>query len=312
MEFFLFILINNIAPIFLIISLGYIIATIFDLDIFTLSKLHFYIFVPALIIVEIYNTEIKDNMLKVLIFSLLLIIVLDLLVRFIAKLRKNTLCRRNAIKNSAMFYNAGNFGIPLIMLIFKGTPYEAHAMSIQIIILVIQGLTFHTIGFYNAGRGQMDYKNTIKKIFTMPPVYSVAVVMIMKLCPYNFSEFFLWPSIEYLAKGFIPVALLALGAQLSRTKFNIRDLDIHIATIIRLCGGPLVAFILLKLMGITGVTAQVLFISSAVPAAVNTALIAVEFDNEPDFASQVVLSTTIISSITLTAIIYLSEIIFTI
>lgn len=56
--------------------------------------------------------------------------------------------------------------------------------------------------------------------------------------------------------------------------------------------------------------AQVLFISSSVPSAVSTALIAVEFNNEPDFASQVVMTGTLMSAVTVTAVIYLSKIIF--
>jgi predicted permease len=55
---------------------------------------------------------------------------------------------------------------------------------------------------------------------------------------------------------------------------------------------------------------KALLISSAVPSAINSALIAVEFDNEPDFASQVVITTTLFCSISLTIVIYLSNIIF--
>ncbi|MEJ6950731.1 AEC family transporter [Natronospora cellulosivora (SeqCode)] len=121
---------------------------------------------------------------------------------------------------------------------------------------------------------------------------------------------FFWPSLEYLQNGLIPVALLTLGTQLYRTKFSFKNKDVYIASITRLLGGPILAFLLLNLMGIDGVMAQVLFISSSVPSAVNTALIAVEFNNEPDFASQVVMTSTLLSAITLTIVIYLSQYLF--
>jgi len=67
---------------------------------------------------------------------------------------------------------------------------------------------------------------------------------------------------------------------------------------------------LIKIMGFSGIIAQALMISTSVPTAVNTALIAVEYDNHPDFASQTVLVTTIFSAITLPLIIYLARIVF--
>jgi len=78
----------------------------------------------------------------------------------------------------------------------------------------------------------------------------------------------------------------------------------------RLIGGPILAVILLKLFGAQGILAQALMISSSVPTSVNTALIAVEYNNRPDFASQAVMVSTLLSAITLTAVIYFAGIIF--
>ena len=49
MLIFLHILANNIVPVFVIIGLGYIISKKFNLNVFTLSKLNFYLFVPGFI-----------------------------------------------------------------------------------------------------------------------------------------------------------------------------------------------------------------------------------------------------------------------
>jgi predicted permease len=46
------------------------------------------------------------------------------------------------------------------------------------------------------------------------------------------------------------------------------------------------------------------------PTAVNTALLAMEFDNEPRFASQTVFYTTILSVVTVSFTIYLGSILF--
>lgn len=310
MEVFLFVLFNNISPIFLIIVLGYMLATKFELDINSLSKVNFYIFIPSLIFVKIYETKIDTRLLKVLLFATLFLVALALISIIIAKLRGHSIARESAFKNAIMFYNSGNFSLPLISLVFGGTAFAAYAISVQIMVLLVQTLITNTLGFYNAGRGQMDYKENLKTIFSMPTVYAIALALIFKAVPYNPTESFLWPAILYMKDGMIPIALLMLGIQLTATKFNFKDLDVYIASFTRLLIGPILAYLLILLLEIDSNTAQVLFISSSVPTAVSTALIAVEFNNEPDFASQVVLTTTLLSTISLTGIIYLAQYIF--
>ncbi|GAB6099528.1 AEC family transporter [Halanaerocella petrolearia] len=310
MKIFLFILFNNIAPIFLIISLGYLLSKKFNLDIDSLSKLNFYVFVPALTLVKIYETEIDTDLLKVILYAVIFLGVLMAVSSFIARLKGYSMSQTNAVKNSVMFYNSGNFALPLITLVFADSSHSSYAVSIQIMVLLVQSLFTNTLGFYNAGRGQMHYKETIKKILCMPPAYAILVAVILKSIPYDFTQFFLWPAVNYMKNGLVPVALLALGVQLSLTKYDFKNLDVYLTTLVRLIGGPILAYLLILVLGIDGVMAQVLLISSSVPSAVSTALIAVEFDNEPDFASQVVLTTTLLSAFTLTGVIFISQHIF--
>ncbi|MFW6265109.1 MAG: AEC family transporter [Bacillota bacterium] len=312
MEIFTFILFNNIAPIFIIIYLGYLLTSKFDLDIFTLSKLNFYIFVPALVFVKVYETEIKLEFLTAILFGLIILALLSLLGWIIARIMDHEVSMSTALTNSIMFYNSGNFGLPLVMLVFANTAYASYAVSVQIMILVVQNLTTNTIGFFNAGRGQMHYLDSIKKILKMPAVYGITLAILIKLVNIEIDHLFFWPSIEHLQNGLISVALLTLGTQLYHTNFTFKNKDVYIASLTRLIGGPILAYLLLTIMGIDGVMAQVLFISSSVPSAVNTALIAVEFNNEPDFASQVVMTSTLLSAITLTIVIYLSQYLFAI
>ncbi|MGM0436949.1 MAG: AEC family transporter [Bacillota bacterium] len=307
MDLLLYIFTENIAPIFLIISLGYILNNFFEIDINTLNKLNFYIFVPALVLIQIYNTELKLEMLNLVYFSLLFLVIISLLSNVISKFRNYGPSLTNAFKNSTIFFNAGNYSLPLIALIFNNSAY---AFSIQVMILILQTLLIYTVGFFNAGKGQVGLKSSLKKVFIYPPIYMIILAFVLKTFSYDFSEFFLWPAMEYLEQGFISIALLTLGVQLSRIKINLEDPSIYIASFFRLLGGPLIAYLLIIILGIDGVMAKVLFITSAAPTAVTTALIAVEYDNQSSFASQVVMMTTLLSVFSVTFVIYLSEIIF--
>jgi predicted permease len=104
--------------------------------------------------------------------------------------------------------------------------------------------------------------------------------------------------------------LITLGVQLSKTKFDFRDINVHISVLSRLVVGPVLAFLFIHLFRFSGVTAQTVFIAYSVPTAVNTALIAVEFNNNPDFASQVVVVSTVFSAVTLTLAVFMARILF--
>ncbi|MEJ6950732.1 AEC family transporter [Natronospora cellulosivora (SeqCode)] len=190
MEIFSFILFNNIAPIFIIIYLGYLLTSKFDLDIFTLSKLNFYIFVPALVFVKVYETEIQLEFLIAILFGIIILALLAILGSTISKTMKHGVSMATALNNSIMFYNSGNFGLPLVMLVFANTTYASYAISIQIMILMVQNLTTNTIGFFNAGRGQMHYKDSIIKILKMPAIYGIILAVFIKFIGLEIDQYF--------------------------------------------------------------------------------------------------------------------------
>ncbi|MFY9297328.1 MAG: AEC family transporter [Caldicoprobacterales bacterium] len=318
MAAFLHIINNNIIPIFILIFLGFALNKKFKIDINTLTKANFYIFVPVFVFTNIYATKIPLEMLKVLFFAILVLIFNVIIGNLISAKMSYDTGKKFAFLNSILFYNSGNVGVPLITLVFSSTPYIIDgttpylnlALTTQITVLVVQNITTNTFGFFNAGRATLHWKDSIKNILTMPVIYAIPCALVFKLLPYDLTENPIWIGLEYVRNGMISIALITLGVQLSRTKFQIGNKDAYMAASIRLLGGPVIAFVLIKLMGFSGIIAQALMISTSVPTAVNSALIAVEYNNHPDFASQTVLITTVFSAITLSLVIYLSRIIF--
>lgn len=307
MALFFSILLDNIVPIFLIILLGYIIGRKFPIDIRTLTKINIYVYVPALIFVKITETEISREVIGAIGFAALLMTIMNFVVMGVSYIRKSPRTLASAMKNSVLFYNSGNLGLPLIMLLFNQAP---EAVSVQVMVLLVQNLSTYTFGLYNANRGKMTIRESLRQVLRMPSVYALVTAFLFKLLHVDLSKAFFWPSAVFINSGLISIALLTLGVQLTKAKMNFKNLDVYIATFLRLFGGPLVAYLLICLFGIEGIMAKVLLISSSVPTAVNTSLIAVEFHNEPDFASQVVLTTTLLSALTMSAVIYIAQLVF--
>ena len=318
MSIFLHILGNNIVPIFTIITLGFVLSKKFDFNIYTLSKMNFYLFTPAFIFVNLYTADLDLDLFKVLLFCIVYLIINDLLGRVIARIRKYDIGLTNAFKNSIMFNNSGNIGLSLITLVFSSapfvidgkTPYLGQAIAAQIIILVFMNLTLNTIGFYNAGRATMNMKESIKQIFSLPSIYAIPLALLFKYTQLDVTTTPLWPALVYIKNGLVPISLITLGVQLSKTEFRFRDVNIHIAVFTRLVIGPILALLFIYLLNFSGVIAQTILIAYSVPTAVNTALIAVECDNNKDFASQMVMMATVLSAITLTLAIFAARVLF--
>ncbi len=303
----LYILLNNIAPIFALVAVGYYVGKKFNLDIYTLSKVNFYVFIPAMIFVKIYEADIDLDLIRAVLFTLGFAVIQLLLSSLVAKVLRLEPSKGNAFKNAVSFYNTGNFGLPLITLIFSGTEYADYAVTAQIMILVTQNLCTFTLGFYNAAKMSMGFKEAMMTIFKLPVVYTIAIAFIFRVIPYEMQDMFLWPAVLYARQGMIPAALLSLGIQLSIVKIDLKDFDVYLASFMRLCIGPLIAYFLILILGAQGALAQVLLISSAVPTAINTALIAVELNSQPEFATRVVVTSTIFSAFTLPVVIFIAR-----
>ncbi|MDO4536391.1 MAG: AEC family transporter [Clostridium perfringens] len=318
MEIFLFILLHNILPIFLIILVGFIMGKKFKLDVKTLSKLNFYVFIPSFVFTNIYESKTPLKMINI-VFIAALLFLWNLIIPFIiCKIRKQDNDFIGAFTNSIALFNSGNIGFTLITLVFSSapfvidgqTPYLSFALTCQIMIMAFQTTMSNSIGFINAGRSQTNLKTSITRVLKMPAIYGIVLAFLLKLIPFNLEQIPLWPSFTYMGDALIPVSLISLGIQLTKTKFKFANPDVYISNLFRLLVSPLIVGVLVFIFNIHGIMAEVLIIGTAAPTATNAALIAVEYDNHPDFASQTVLTSVIFSAITLVFVIYLARILF--
>ena len=318
MKIVLTILLNDILPIFLLVALGILYGRKFSPDMNTLTKINLYMLVPIFTFVYLYTSYIPMDMLKVLAFAVIMMAVGFTLAFVVSGMMKFDQGKRYAFINSIIFYNSGNIGVPLITLVFSSapfitggkTPYLELALTSQIMILVIQNIATNSIGFFNAGRAKMDWRQSLKNILRVPTIYVVPLAFLLKLVPLDLTRLPLWPALDYMRNALVAVALLTLGAQISRTKLTSVSKGVILSSFMRLICGPAIAFAIIRLLALEGIIAQAVMISSAVPTAVNTALIAVEYDNHPGFASQSVLLSTLLCTLTLPGVIYAARILF--
>lgn len=304
MSYFVHILLNNVVPLSLMIAAGVLLQILFKLDIRTLSKLNFYLFSPCIMFLMLYESMITLSiMLQVLLFFSVFFLASYGLMEIIMRIRRYHAGMRSAMRNSVLFYNSANYAIPLNQLVFVNDPFT---LSIQIIIMMMQSLLPNTYGIYSVNSHRMKLKDTLKVIACMPTIYVIPLALIMRWLDVPIPQP-IYITINYVASAFIATALLTLGVQLGGMKWKLQLSDVALSNVMRLCVGPVLGFLIVWAFGIEGDMAKALVLSCAVPTSLSSVLLAVEFDNEPEFASQAVFSSTLFSIFTVTIVIYLLQ-----
>lgn len=305
MEIFTHILLNNVVPLSIMITIGFILQRTFKLDMHTLSKLNFYLLSPAVLFTMLYeSTFTAEIAFQVIGFFVIFYALLWGTVELFMRLRGLKSGMRSAMRNSVIFYNSANFAIPLNQLVFASNPFT---MAVQLIIMMFQSVLPNTLGIYLINADRMSVKDALKVVFTFPAVYVLPLALVFKMLHIPIPQPIYAP-LEYITQAFVAMALVTLGAQLGNMKWSSSKIDLlSVSVALRLVVSPALGFLVVWILGFEGLLAQALILSCAVPTSLSSMLLAVEFDNEPDFASQAVFMSTLLSIITVTVVIALIQ-----
>lgn len=297
-----------VAPILILLIVGVILQIKFQFNIKALSQLTTYCFMPVAVFLNLYETSIELKVLgEVGIFIVLFIGSQMILSHYIAKgLRLNR--KESAVfKNSVVLINSGNYGIPVAQMIFHSQPI---GVAIQVILVIFQNMTTYTYGLYNLISSTKSGLAIIKDFLKMPIVHALILGGLLNIFNIEIPKTIRIP-IDYIAEGFIAVALITLGAQLAQIELKTMiNKTIIVSCFTRLIVGPLVALLIIYLLKLDGVVAQSLLIASSFPTSRNSSSLALEYDVESNTAAQTVLFSTIVSCLTVTVVIYVSNMLF--
>jgi predicted permease len=135
-------------------------------------------------------------------------------------------------------------------------------------------------------------------------LWAVLTALLVRLLDLPVTEWrWLWVPVDYLHRGLVGLALVTLGVQLSKTPVRQNFGRISWALGIRLIAGPLLAGMLCGLFGFRGEQAAVLMVSASFPTAINTALLAHEFEADAEFAAAAVFYSTLGSMLSVSCLI---------
>jgi predicted permease len=305
---------NVIGPIFLMMGLGWVVQKKIGLDVKSLTRLNFWIFVPALLFVQIVESRLSPrDMILLSVHFCLVFAAMGFLSWHAARMLGVSNRLQRALTSSVLFYNSGNYGIPAAQLAFA--PNAAFAVTVQSIVIMFQNISNFSvgIGLHAGGRADSSWKKIARAIFSLPMIHTLALAWIWRGLSSQYGLSLPAPldaSLHILKEGTVPIALVTLGAQMGSLKSHRLDAPLMLALGLRLLVAPLLSWAVVWALGIKGPLAASLVISVSFPTAVNSALLAVEFNNEPDFAAATVFYSTLASALTVPLVIYAARTVY--
>ena len=316
-----------VAPMLLLIGLGYGIQRQMELDIPSLVRLNFYYVVPAIIYYSIVSSRISLADVGLVVgFHVLLMLLLAGGTVLVAKMRGVAPDRINAMLMSVIFYNSANYGLPLQDLAYRAVGRSGEAMGLQVFVMLLQNVFSFTLGVFLAavgGGGSRHWKQIASHILKFPPLYALLAGLVTVQIRRSLGDQSVevarwltpfWEAMVHIKSAFVAIALLTLGAQLATLPAKVQDrYPVVLSLLLRLLLAPMLALGLIygahlcRPGWIDPFVAQVLLISSSVPTALNAMLLCLEFDNHPDYLARVVFYATLFSPVTVTLVIFMAQ-----
>ena len=176
------------------------------------------------------------------------------------------------------------------------------AGSVQALIMSFQSLLTFTYGVISIQGAKTEglYKQAIIGFLKMPVPYAL-VIGIVLACPGVAAPGLYLAPLMYADQSMVAIALLTLGAQIIKYPLRLRRLDVYLSVLFASAGRASHRHSDRAAAGLKGIPAQALIIASGMPVGVNSSILAEEYQNEPDFAAQTVLISTILNVIQLPA-----------
>ena len=296
-------IINTVSPIFLIVILGWAlrkIGVIHEEFIRQSTKFVFNVTLPVLIFMKLAIVDfstIFDGKIIVLVYSCIFIVFL--LSWLLAKIFITKGKGRGVFIQGGFRPNNVIIGLALIMNIFGEDAVSRTVMILTFLIPLdnILSVVALTISDRQDKRSEALYE-MVKSIALNPVIIAAIVAIIISLLQVPLPRVIINTG-NYLAAITLPLALIGVGGTLRIKHLRNTSLITLGASVVKLLVAPLVATVIGYFIGYTGTDLGIIFILFACPTAIVSYILADAMTPHGELAGNIVLTTTLASSITI-------------
>jgi len=300
-------ILNSLFPIFAVIVFGYVAKHYkFLSGEFWVSceKLAYYILLPAILFINISTAQYSDiasyiPMLTISLISISLLIVITLAGKYIFNIKNVDF---NAFLQGSVSVNAAYIGIPASYAIFGQEGFIAYSMILAIVVPFVNAVTIIILGIY-AHEDEKILKMVLKKITMHPVINSCAIGFL-----FNYFDIILpkpiFSTVEIFSKASVPIGLIIVGGALDIKSIRGSWRYINSAACLKLIISPIIAILLVKWFGMTGIKANILVLYAALPTAAWTYLMSKKLKGNAELMAGMIVFETMLALVTMTMMLY--------
>ena len=278
-------IIQIMFPINVIVLLGILIGRWQKPQLDSISNINLNIFIPALVFASLiqHDFELQSNSLLDFV-GLLLMLMTGLAAITLSRLLRT---EYRTLAPPLMFHNAGNVGLPLMILALGDG-----ALASALVLFLIGNLTHFAIGTYILDRSAKWYHS-----ISSPAILAAFLALSLQLCAVEIAPTIILP-IRMLGDIAVTLMLFSLGVQLSYAEFNHWRLCLAHGLVTPIIGFSL-ALLLSQFFDLDKIQIAALLLFGALPPAVMNFLFAKRYAQEPSKVSAIVLVGNVLSVVSL-------------
>jgi predicted permease len=202
---------------------------------------------------------------------------------------------RPVVAVAMAFANSGNFGLPVAQLAFP-PDYLLH----QTLIVSLHSVLIVPFGLIALAHAYGGLVQSLRALALSPMIVGVIAGLVVKGLEIELPRLMSYP-IELVAGAYIALALFTLGAQLAEKRFSLADGPVWLAVFLKLLIAPALTWGALAFMDIEPQLSDLLVVASAAPVGLLLAIFCTDYNRCPDAAGAMVLISTVLSPVTVTA-----------
>ncbi|WP_298498872.1 AEC family transporter [uncultured Methanobrevibacter sp.] len=293
---------TTILSIVLMIALGYFLKRIDFLsqnDIDPFNKIVMYILLPCMIFNALYNADLSlIPKLGILPFIVLASSIATGIISYFI-LRRMGLEEKKlwSVLVTVMIANTGFMGYPVTLGIFGQSGF-LRAIFCDIATLAI----FLILSFVLMLKFGGNVRTAFRKVALFPSLWAVVLGLLFNFLGIPVGDV-LASTVNYLGQGAIPLIMVALGLSIDFSAIPRSKSMIAFTSVMKLAFFPFVAFLVAGFLGLTGLEHTVSIVEAAMPSGMMSLLLAITYELDYELTSDCILINTVISLITLPAII---------
>ena len=288
----------TIISIVLMIGLGYFLKRIDFLsekDIDPLNKIVMYILMPCMIFSALYSADMSLlPTLGILPFVILTASIGSGVISYIVLKRLHYDDKKIwSVLVTVMIANTAFMGYPVTLGVY-GHPGFLRAIFCDLATTCM----FLLLSFVLVLKFGGTVKRAFREILLFPPLWAVVLGISFNLLNIPIGPV-LDKTVNYLADGAIPLIMISLGLSIELGGLARSKAMVIFTSIVKLGVFPLIALIVVSLLGLTGLQHDVGIIEAAMPSGMLSLLLAITYKLDYELTSDCILINTVISLITL-------------